>query len=164
MPKINVRTATVLSLLALVLPSYSQNKTPDPDTKSAPIAKDASKPEEQHFYFHSWGKGEFKVCGTYADVPDVVVCDSADDMEWKNSFLNMIGDNDRAGMTEEKSYHQALEYASKHGKTFPAIFSEDPWPKPQIGLKLSVWNCTKDKNNVVTCELGGRTTKATSGE
>jgi hypothetical protein len=155
MPRVNVRTATVLAILAVVLPSFSQNKAPAPDPKPAPKAKDAPALEKQHFYFHSWGKGEFKVCQTYSGAPDVVLCDSADDVEWKNSFMNIIGDNSRAGIPEEQSYRQALAFASAHGKTFLASFSEDPWPKPQTGLKLSVWNCTKDKD-VISCELGGR--------
>ena len=46
----------------------------------------------QRFYFHSWGKGEFKICESYSEVPNVVVRDSADDIEWKNSILNLIAD------------------------------------------------------------------------
>jgi hypothetical protein len=155
MPKMNVRTATVVAILALVLPSYSQNNVPAPDPKPAPQAKDASKPEKQHFYYHSWNKGEYKVCQTYSGAPGVVLCDSADDAEWSNSFMNIIAGNGRAGIPEDQSYHQALAFASSRGKTFLATFSDDPWPKPQTGLKLSVWNCTKDKD-LVACELGGR--------
>src|ERR1700688_3685405 len=98
MPRMNLRTATVLAILALALPSYGQNKAPEPDSKSPPQAKDAPKPEKQHFYYHSWSKGEFKVCQTYSGAPNVVLCDSADDVQWKNSFINMIGDNNRRGM------------------------------------------------------------------
>jgi hypothetical protein len=81
------------------------------------------------------------------------VCNSDDDIQWANSFLNMIADNQRSGKTGEQSYRQALAYASKHGKTFSATFSEDPWPMPQTGLKLSTWTCKKDK--IVACDLGG---------
>jgi len=164
MSKMHFRAAIFLSILNLVLPSYSQNKVPEPDSKSVPIAKDAPKPEQQHFYFHSWAKDEFKICETYSGAPGVVVCDSDDDIQWKGSFLNLIAENDREGMTEERSYQQALAFASAHGKTFIASFSDDPWPKPQTGFKLSVWNCARDKSNIVACALGGRTTKTTTGE
>ena len=49
-------------------------------------------------------------------------------------------------------------------KHFSANFSDDPWPKPQTGFKLSVWNCTKDNNNRLRADLGGRTSKTTTGE
>jgi hypothetical protein len=156
MRRTSVRTATVLAILVLVLPSYSQNKAPEPDPKPLSKAEDAPKLEKQHFYYHSWRNGEIKVCQTYSGAPSVVLCDSADDIEWRSSFINMIADNNRADITEEENYRRALAYASAHGKTFLASFSEDPWPKPQTGLKLTVWNCTKDKD-VVTCELGGHT-------
>jgi hypothetical protein len=163
MPTANTRTAAFLAILILVLPAYSQNKATESDPKSMPTPKDAPKSEIQHFYYHSWGKGEFKVCEAYSGVPNVVVCDSDDDVEWQSSFLNLIAVNNRRGMTEEQSYRQALAFASAHGKTFLANFSEDPWPNPQTGLKLSVWNCTKDKNTI-TCGLGERASKTTTGE
>jgi hypothetical protein len=159
-----LKTAAILAILTLVLPAYSQNKAPEPDSKSAPPANDAPKPEIQKFYFHSWGKGEYKVCQTYSGAPNIVLCDSADDVEWKSSFMNLLGDNTREGKTEEQSYRLALTFASAHGKAFIASFSEDPWPKPQTGFKLSVWNCSKEKNNTISCDLSGRTTKTTTAE
>ncbi len=148
-----MRTTIVLAILMFVVPSYSQDKSPVAETKSPPKAKVATQPEEGHFYFHSWHNGEIKICETYSGEPNLIVCNSDDDIQWGNSFLNMIADNQRAGKTEEQSYRQALAFASKHGKMFTATFSEDPWPKPQTGLKLSTWTCKKDK--IVACDLGG---------
>ena len=149
----NVKTTIVLAILILVVPSYSQDKTPVANPKPAPAASVATQPTDQHFYFHSWHNGEIKICETYSGVPNLIVCNSDDDIQWGNSFLNMIADNERSGKTEEQSYRQALGFASKHGKTFSATFSEDPWPMPQTGLKLSTWTCKKDK--IVACDLGG---------
>jgi hypothetical protein len=154
----------VAVLLDFFRSPYAQNGSSQPDSKSAPKAQSPPSQEKQHFYYHSWAKGEFKICETYSGAPSVVLCESDDDMQWKNSFMNMIGDNNRAGMVEDQSYHQALAFAAAHGKTFLATFSEDPWPQPQTGLKLSVWNCSMDKNKLIACALGGRTTRTTTGE
>ncbi|MGD0910198.1 MAG: hypothetical protein ABSA96_21660 [Candidatus Acidiferrales bacterium] len=164
MRRTKLRMAPILAILTLVLPGYSQNKAPDADSKSTLQANAAPKPETEKFYFHSWGKGEYKVCQTYSGVPNVVLCDSDDDIDWKSSFMNLLAGNSREGKTEEQSYRLALNFASEHGKSFLTRFSEDPWPKPQTGFKLSVWNCSKDKNNTISCELGGRTTKTTTAE
>jgi hypothetical protein len=156
MPRTNILTVTFLAVLTLALPTYGQNKAAESGSKSSSDAAGAPQPEKQHFYYHSWSKGEFKVCQTYSGAPNVVLCDSDDDMEWRNSFLNMIADNGRANMTEEESYRQALAFAASHGKTFLASFTEDPWPKPQTGIKATVWNCSKDKEGVIRCERAGQ--------
>jgi hypothetical protein len=149
----NVRISIALAILMFAAPCRSQDNAPGANQKPAPAAHIATQPADQHFYYHSWHNGEIKICETYSGVPGLVVCNSDDDIEWRNSFLNMIADNQRSGKTEEQSYRQALDFASKRGKTFSATFSEDPWPKPQTGLKLSTWTCKKDK--IVTCDLGG---------
>jgi len=164
MRRTNVWTAAILGMLVLALPVYSRNAASDPDLEAAPQVSSAPKPETEKFYFHSWGKGEYKVCQTYSGVPNVVLCDSSDDIDWKSSFMNLLAGNNREGKTEEQSYRLALNFASAHGKAFLTSFSEDPWPKPQTGFKLSVWNCSKEKNNAITCDLSGRTTKTTTGE
>jgi hypothetical protein len=154
MPGKAVRMIVVLAGLMIASASFGQNKAPEPDSKSARAAKDASKSQEVRFYYHSWQKGELKVCESYSGAPSVVVCESDDDVQWRNSFVNMIADNNREGLTEEQSYRKALDFASKRGKSFLASFSDDPWPKPQTGLKLSVWSCSKDKD-AISCSLAG---------
>ena len=118
MPRTNKLTVTFLAVLTLVLPTFGQNKAAESGSKSSSEATRAPQPEKQHFYYHSWAKNEYKVCQTYSGMPNLVLCDSDDDMEWRNSFLNMIADNGRANMTEEESYQKALEFAASHGKTF----------------------------------------------
>jgi hypothetical protein len=156
MTRANRKITALLAILMLATTAFSQNKAADSGSKASSDSADATKPEKQHFYYHSWSKGEFKVCQTYSGAPNVVLCDSDDDMQWRNSFLNMIADNGRANMTEEESYRQALSFAASHGKTFLATFTEDPWPKPQTGIKATVWNCSKDKDGVVRCERAGQ--------
>jgi hypothetical protein len=156
MPRTNMMATALLAILVFALPFHGQSKGSDSGSKTSSESTDALKPEKEHCYFHTWNKGEFKVCQTYSGAPNVVLCDSDDDMQWRNSFLNMIADNGRANMTEEESYRQALSFAASHGKTFLASFTEDPWPKPQTGIKATVWNCSKDKDGVVRCERAGQ--------
>lgn len=156
MPRTNLLKVTFLTILTLALPTFGQNKAAESGSKSSSDTSGASQPEKQHFYYHSWSKNEYKVCQTYSGMPNLVLCDSDDDMQWSNSFLNMIAANGRANMTEEESYHQALAFAASHGKTFLATFTDDPWPKPQTGIKATVWNCSKDKEGVVRCERAGQ--------
>jgi hypothetical protein len=156
MPRTNILTVTFLAVLTLALATSGQNKAAESGSKSTSDSTGLLQPEKQHFYYHSWAKNEFKVCQTYSGTPNLVLCDSDDDMQWRNSFLNMIADNGRANMTEEESYRKALEFAASHGKTFLASFTEDPWPKPQTGIKATVWNCSKDKGDVVRCERAGQ--------
>jgi len=156
MSRMKIMTTALLAILTFALPFYGQSKGPDSASKASSDSADVTKPEKQHFYYHSWAKNEYKVCQTYSGMPNLVLCDSDDDMEWRNSFLNMIADNGRANMTEEESYQKALAFAASHGKTFLASFTEDPWPKPQTGIKATVWNCSKDKDGVVRCERAGQ--------
>jgi len=164
MAKWKLESAAVLAILILALSASGRNRISGADLKPAPSGDSAIKPELIKFFFHSWRKGEYKVCQTYSGAPGVVVCDSDDDIEWKSSLMNLIAANNREGKTEEQSYREALAFASAHGKSFLSVFSEDPWPKPQTGFRLSVWNCTKDKENTVSCGLGGRTNKSATAE
>ena len=151
MTKLKLIPAAVLAVLPLLPPSYGQNKAASPSQSSTSEGWDATKLEKLRFYYHKWKKNEIKVCETYSGSPGVVICDSDDDDVWNNSLMHMIGDNNRAGIPEDKSYGQALAFASAHGKTFPASFSQDPWPKPQTGIKLTVWNCNQDKEKNTSC-------------
>jgi hypothetical protein len=143
--------AAVLTVMAVRPPSYRQNNAANTNAHTPSNGWDATKPQKLRFYYHTWKKDEIKVCETYSGSPGVVVCDSDDDTVWTNSLMHMIGDNNRAGMTEDKSYGKALAFAAAHGKTFLASFSEDPWPKPQTGIKLTVWNCNQDKDKNMSC-------------
>jgi hypothetical protein len=107
----------------------------------------------QNVYFHSWDIGEIKDCETYSGHPYLLVCDG-NDLSWKGSFLELIGDNAAAGMTKEEAYHRALVYSTAHSKKFLVSFSREPWPKPQEGIKMTMWDCTK--KNIITCKFGGR--------
>jgi hypothetical protein len=167
MQKSKLTTAAILAAMAIVgveLAAGGQNKSAELSPKPAPNAIAARIQETEKFYFHSWGKDEYKVCQTYSGVPNVVLCDSADDIEWKSSFMNLLANNNREGKTEEQAYIQALNFASAHGKAFPASFSGYPWPKPQTGFKLTVWNCSKDKTNTISCDVTGLATKPAPGE
>ncbi len=156
MRRTNILTVTFLAILTLALQTFGQNKGAESGSKSPSDATGAPQPEKQHFYYHSWSKNEYKVCQTYSGMPNLVLCDSDDDMQWSNSFLNMVAQNNRADMTEEQSYRQALAFAASHGKPLPATFTDDPWPKPQTGIKATVWNCSKDKEGVIRCERAGQ--------
>lgn len=111
------------------------------------------------FYYHSCDEGESKLCFTYLGTsyvgekaaPIVVVCNGSDDLEWKESFLNLLASHAGKGMSKEEMYRQSLTYAQVHSKTFSVSFSENPWrkPLPSSGLMMTRWNCTKDKT--ITC-------------
>lgn len=60
--------------------------------------------------------------------------------------------NSTASIQDE--LHAALDYISIHNKEFLVSFSEEAWPKPQSGLKVATWRCTKDRT--ISCELVGR--------
>ena len=115
--------AVLFAIFMLASPSYSQNKASGPEAKPASKVQNAPAPEKEHFYYHSWKKNEIKACQSYSGVPNVLVCDSDDDMTWNNSFLNMISQNRRTGMTDEESYKNALAFALDHGKTYLTTFS-----------------------------------------
>lgn len=149
--KTKLISAALLVVFSLLLPLYGQNKAAGPSQSSTSESWDATKLEKLRFYYHAWKKNEIKVCETYSGSPGVIVCDSDDDAVWPSSLMNIIGDNNRAGMAEDKSYGQALAFASAHGKTFQASFSQDPWPKPQTGIKLTVWSCSQDKEKNISC-------------
>jgi hypothetical protein len=147
----SISAASVVAVLALLLPLYGQNNAASPAASPASQGWDATKLEKLRFYYHTWKKNEIKVCETYSGSPGVVVCDSDDDDVWTNSLMHMIGDNNRAGMTEDKSYGTALAFAAAHGKTFLTSSSQDPWPKPQTGITLTVWGCNQDKDKNISC-------------
>jgi hypothetical protein len=151
MMRTNLLLAAVLLVMAVRPPSYGQNNAANANPNPPSNGWDATKLQKLRFYYHTWKKDEIKVCETYSGSPEVVVCDSDDDDVWTNSLMHMIGDNNRAGMTEENSYGRALAFASAHGKTFLASFSQDPWPKPQTGIKLTVWSCSQDKEKNISC-------------
>ena len=145
----------------------AQNSTP----KASPAIKKVrrTKPEIQNVYSDQWDSGEIKKCATYSGQPTLLVCDGTK-MEWEGSLLNLVDKDILANkstyqylpqfMVEDKSYHSAFVEALTRSKQFMVEFSDSygrdptPWPKPQTGRKMTLWDCSKDK--VISCSFGGR--------
>lgn len=60
----------------------------------------------------------------------------------------------RADQNMEEYYKASLNYMLTHSKNFLISFSEEAWPKPQTGLTLTMWRCTK--GTTITCKLESR--------
>ena len=145
-----MRVAVALAILVFLPSLYGQNV--DSNQKAEQAQKFTG---NFPFYYHSWDEGESKLCFTFLGTsyvgekaaPIVVECSGSDDLEWKESFLNLLASHAGTGMSKEEMYRQALAYAQIHSKTFSVSFSENPWkkPLPTSGLMMTGWNCTKDK-------------------
>ncbi|HKM81900.1 MAG TPA: hypothetical protein VJX30_07850 [Terriglobales bacterium] len=148
-----IRTVAILGILAFLLPLHGQNKAPASNPKQAPKRSAAPKPEEQNVYSRPWDDGEIKSCVTYSGQPYLLVCDGSK-LDWKDAFINLVGENAATGMNHEESYSRAFMYAMTHSKTFLVSFSQEAWPDPQTGIKMTMWDCSKEKT--ITCKFGAR--------
>jgi len=138
----------LISCLLIAIPSSGQKAT-KPPASAVPAA--SPKQEVENVYSNSWDAGEIKSCSTYSGQPTLLICDQSN-ISWKDSFINMLGDNAKFG--EDEAYRRAFALAISRSKQFMVSFSEDAWPMPQSGRKLALWQCKKDSE--ISCKLSGR--------
>ena len=139
-----MRTLSLAAILMFALSMLAQGRASTPTPKA----------EIESVYYHgTWEQGEIKKCITYSGGPHLLACDN-DNIDWETSFYNLIASNSSSGKPDEHSYHRAFIYATEHSKKFLVQFSQDAWPKPQEGIKMASWKCSKEKT--VTCKFSGR--------
>jgi hypothetical protein len=144
--------------LAVIAPvmnfGASQQSTAKPTPKSKQVRR--TKPDTQNVYSDSWEAGEVKSCMTFSGHVGLIVCDG-DKVAWPGSFINMLGNSVAAGISEDQVYERALSEAMVRSKRFMVQFYDlyghdpTPWPKPQTGLKKTLWDCSKDRLLLVRC-------------
>jgi hypothetical protein len=147
--------------LAVIAPVVNFAVPQQSTAKSTPKSKQVrrTKADTQNVYSDSWEAGEVKSCMTFSGHVGVIVCDG-DKVAWPGSFVNLLGNSVSVGTSEDQAYERALSEAIVSSKRFIVEFSDSygrdptPWPKPQTGLKKTLWDCSKEK--IISCSLGAR--------
>jgi hypothetical protein len=110
-----------------------------------------------YVYYHTWEQGEVKSCFTFSNHPLLLICDSSE-VEWPESFINVLGRDTPSGASEEDQYQAALSYVAARSKQFEVQFHKsdgtelDPWEKASTLRKRTLWHCTKKE--AVSCSFG----------
>jgi len=103
----------------------------------------------ENVYFHTWDAGEQKMCTTYSDESDLLICDDSE-LAWSGAFIHLISRN--PSLSEDERYHQAFVYALTHGKAFIVRFSKNPWPAETTLRRMALWDCSKNAT-AITCKF-----------